>query len=142
MRARAVRRSLTRRPSLDHIISDGLRGAAADPSAIDPSLIEDSVALARLAGTRDVAVAFAEAARSNFGLVLRGQAFRQLLAQVECPVLLMHGACDQTIPLSFAQRVAHDHPRWQLHVFPTLGHMLHLEDPTAWIKTLDEWLTA
>jgi pimeloyl-ACP methyl ester carboxylesterase len=142
MRARAGLRSLTRPPTLERFISDSLCGAAADPATIDPTLIHDSIALARFAGARETAASFAEAARSSFRVVVRGRAFREQLDSVECPVLLLHGTLDRTIPLPFAERVARDHPGWRFQPFPGLGHMLQLEGPTAWVAAVHAWLEA
>ncbi|HEY1478952.1 MAG TPA: alpha/beta fold hydrolase [Gaiellales bacterium] len=140
MRARAARRSLTRRPTLERVVADGLRGAAAEPDAVDDLLIEDSLALVRAGGRRESAAAFAQAARSTFALVTRPRRFRQVLDRVECPVLVLHGGRDRTIPLAFAQRAVRDHPGWRLEVFPELGHMLQLEDPAGWSSAVGRWL--
>jgi pimeloyl-ACP methyl ester carboxylesterase len=141
MRARAARR-LTRRPTLETIVADSLRGAAADPASIDPVMIRDSAALARAMGRRETASALAQAARSTFGVVLRGAAYRELLDRVECPVLLVHGGRDRTIPIAFAERVARDHPRWRFARFPALGHLLQLEDPQGWSDVVTRWLAS
>ena len=140
MRARAAARSLRERPSLERTIERGLRGGAADPRAIDARLVRESVALARAAGTRETGRAFAGAARSAFATVARGDAFRALLDRIACPVLLLHGGRDHTVPLAFAARVARDHPAWRLEVFPELGHLLQLEDPARWSDAVEPWL--
>jgi pimeloyl-ACP methyl ester carboxylesterase len=64
-----------------------------------------------------------------------------VLDQVQCPVLVLHGGRDRTIPLGFARRAVLDHPTWRLEVFPQLGHMLQLEDPTGWADAVERWLS-
>jgi pimeloyl-ACP methyl ester carboxylesterase len=140
MRARAVARALRAPPTLERTLERSIRGGAADPASIDASLIRDSLALARAAGARETASSFAQAARSTFGMVMRGRELRELLDRVRCPVLLLHGGRDRTIPLAFAERVARDHQEWDLEVFPDLGHMLQLEDPLRVAATVERWL--
>jgi pimeloyl-ACP methyl ester carboxylesterase len=140
LRAGGARRALGRRSTLERVIGEGLRGAAADPGAIDAALVRDSIELARAAGLRETTSSFAQAARSTFGLVTRVRTYRQMLDRIGCPVLLLHGGRDRTVPLSFAERVARDHPGWQLEVFPELGHLLQLEDPARWSDAIERWL--
>jgi pimeloyl-ACP methyl ester carboxylesterase len=140
LRARGVRRALEGRPTIERVVGEGLRGAAADPGAIDETLIRDSIELARAAGLRETMSSFAQAARSTFGIVARAREFRHTLDRIECPVLLVHGGRDRTVPLSFAERAARDHPGWQLEVFPELGHVLQLEDPARWAVAVERWL--
>ncbi len=59
-----------------------------------------------------------------------------LTCRIECPVLLLHGGRDRTVPLAFTQRAAHDHPTWQLEVFPELGHIVQLEAPERWLAAI------
>lgn len=140
MRARAAASALQVRPSLARAVERGLRGAAADPASIDDGLVAGSIAQVRGAGARETGRAFTEAARSAFATVARGSSFRALLDRIACPVLLVHGALDRTVPLSFAGRVAADHPGWELAVLPGLGHVPQLEDPARWCAVVEPWL--
>jgi pimeloyl-ACP methyl ester carboxylesterase len=139
-RARAAGRSLGARPTLARTVERGLRGAAADPATIDPALVRASLALAQAAGAGETARAFGEAARSAFATVARGSVFRAQLDRISCPVLLLHGARDRTVPLAFAERVAHDHPDWTFTVLAGLGHVPQLEDPARWSDAVEPWL--
>ncbi len=141
MRSQALLRSRGRVPTLEQVVSASLRGAAADPRNLDPKLIQDSALLARTAQpARDTAQAFAEAARSTFSLLSRPVRLRSLLDTITCPVLLLHGGRDQTVPLEFAKRVARDHPGWRLEVFPALGHLIQLESSERWVSAVEQWL--
>jgi pimeloyl-ACP methyl ester carboxylesterase len=139
-RARAARRSLGERPSLARTIERGLRGAAADPATIDAALVRESLALAQAVGARETARSFAEAARSAFATVARGRDLRSALDRIACPVLLVHGELDRTVPLAFAERVARDHREWTFAVLPGLGHVPQLEAPDRWADAVEPWL--
>ncbi len=141
MRGRALRTSCGRLPTVTRLVSEGIRGAAADPATIDPEIVRASVELARSTQSRrDTVTSFAQGARSTFSLLSHGAEFRTLLNRVTCPVLLIHGARDRTVPLGFAQRVARDHPAWQLAVLADLGHMVQLESSERWLSVVEAWL--
>ncbi|MGH7721251.1 MAG: alpha/beta fold hydrolase [Candidatus Dormibacteria bacterium] len=141
MRGRALLRSGGRVRSVGDVVGASLRGGAADPRSIDAQIIRDSVMLARTAQpARDTAQAFVEAARSTFSLLSHPAHFRTLLNRIACPVLLLHGGRDRTVPVAFAERVAHDHPAWRLVVFADLGHLIQLEASERWLAAVEQWL--
>lgn len=140
MRGRALLRTRGRLPTLEQLVSASLRGSAADPRNVDTQVIRDSALLVRTAQpARDTAQAFAEAARSTFSLLSRTR-LRSLLDRIACPVLLLHGGRDRTVPLEFAERVSRDHPAWRLEVFPELGHLIQLESSERWVAAVERWL--
>jgi pimeloyl-ACP methyl ester carboxylesterase len=141
MRGRALLRSRGRLPNVARLVSEGIRGAAADPASIDPAIVQASAELARTAQPHgDTLKAFAEGARSTFSLLSHGAEFRVLLNRITCPVLLVHGSRDRTVPVGFALRAAKDHPSWQLAVLADLGHMAQLESANRWLFAVEAWL--
>lgn len=140
MRGRALLRNRGF-PTVARLVREGMRGAAADPGSIDPEIVRASVELALTTQPRrDTVTSFAQGARSTFSLLSRGAEFRALLNRIKCPVLLVHGGRDRTVPVGFARRVASDHPSWQLAVLPDLGHMLQLESSNRWLFAVEAWL--
>ncbi len=141
MRGRVLLRSRGRVPTVARLVSEGIGGAAADPASIDPAIVRASVELARSTQPRrDTVTSFAQGARSTFSLLSRGAEFRALLNRVTCPVLLVHGGRDRTVPVEFARRVARDHPSWRLVVLSDLGHMVQLESSNRWLSAVEAWL--
>ena len=55
------------------------------------------------------------------------------IAHIKCPVLLLHGERDKTVPPStshiVAQRLAHHGTSAEHHGLPGLGHLAHEEAP-------------
>lgn len=58
----------------------------------------------------------------NFVLSLRGFDIYRNMANFTRPVLLMHGACDALIPLSYIRRAAETYPNAELIVYPGAEH--------------------
>ena len=54
-----------------------------------------------------------------------------LLAQIDRPVLVIHGAEDQLIPPSEAETVHAHLPNSRLELVPNAGHLLNLEQPAS-----------
>lgn len=136
--ARRAARSL--RGGVDGLIANALRTCAADPDSLDPAIVAASVALARHGRTWDKLRSVPQAGGSTFRLLAHSRAFSQVLGRVSCPVLLLHGRRDQTIPVGFALAAARVHPAWRLHIFEELGHLPHLEDLEAWLAVAERWL--
>jgi pimeloyl-ACP methyl ester carboxylesterase len=84
--------------------------------------------------------AYAEAAGSLFRYL--AQPMRDDLALVRSPTLLIHGAQDRLVPVSFARAVASHRPDWQLEVFEECGHVPMLEYPARFVDTTVGWIHA
>lgn len=138
---RAVRavRDGTLRPDAASIHDHVLRGNATDPASIDPEVVAASVAAAGRSGGRTFRAA-AHAGSSSFRLWTDPARFSDVLDRVQCPVLVIHGGRDRTIPVGQARAAVRDRPGWQLHVFDELGHLPHLEDPDRWMEVVADWL--
>lgn len=76
--------------------------------------------------------------------VLMGMKARQdtfpLLPKIDKPVLVLHGADDQIIPLQESQQMAASIPNARLEVIPDAGHLLPLEQPELTNKAMREFL--
>ena len=63
-----------------------------------------------------------------------------LLAQIDKPTLILHGADDQLIPPAEAQFMSATIPRAQLHVLSEAGHLLNMEQPGAFNEAVRRFL--
>ena len=54
-----------------------------------------------------------------------GDLYRQRLAEICCPVLILHGAHDEHTPVSEMEELARRIPRARLVIYPDGGHSLH-----------------
>jgi pimeloyl-ACP methyl ester carboxylesterase len=128
--------------------------ALADLSGHEPDGEADEEAALRAADAADEASLLDRlrdpAARAAFLAMLRSacdirgqrETALEALAQVEVPVLLIHGARDATIPLSHSQ-AAYAALRWAtLEVLEGCGHCPHREAPERVVHLLDAHLRA
>ena len=139
--ARRFARARARRLGPEGLVRETLRIAAADPSLLDPALVEAHVEMARRRMDFDYAVdAFLAAARS----IVNSQAFpgryRDLVRRVGRPALVIHGGRDRLVPLAAARTAVRSHPDWTLVVFPDLGHIPQMEAPDRWLDAVEGWL--
>lgn len=63
-----------------------------------------------------------------------------LLAQIDKPTLILHGADDQLIPPAEAQVMSAAIPSARLHILPDAGHLLNLEQPEAFNDAVRRFL--
>jgi 3-oxoadipate enol-lactonase len=66
---------------------------------------------------------------------------RPFLAELDLPVLVIHGAQDQLIPLQEAQNMSAAIPNARLAVLEAAGHLLNMEQPAAFNAALKDFLT-
>jgi pimeloyl-ACP methyl ester carboxylesterase len=135
---RAYREGMLRLDS-DSIHAHLLRSNAAEPKSLDPGVVSEIIATARQAERRPLR-AVVQAGASSFGLWTDPARFSRILDRVSCPVLVIHGGCDRTIPVAQARAAVRNRPSWRLHVFDDLAHLPHLEDPHGWMNVVTEWL--
>jgi pimeloyl-ACP methyl ester carboxylesterase len=132
-----------RRLGAEGLVKGTLRLCAADPSSIDPDLVEAHIDLARRRMEFDYATsAFLEAARSIFRTQVTPGKYRRLVQRVDAPALVMHGGKDRLVPVGAAKEATARHDNWELVVFPDLGHIPQMEDPDRWLETVEAWLPA
>jgi pimeloyl-ACP methyl ester carboxylesterase len=65
-----------------------------------------------------------------------------MLAQVDKPTLILHGADDQLIPPAEAQAMGASIPNARLHIRPEAGHLLNLEQPEAFNEAVRGFLSS
>jgi len=126
----------------ERLAAETLKLCTVDPSRVDPTVIEASVALARDRAQMPWAnKAFLEAARSLLRRLARRERFQSMVRRISCPVLLVQGDKDRLVPLAAATALADSRPDWTFRVFPDTGHVPMLETPASFLATVTEWLT-
>jgi pimeloyl-ACP methyl ester carboxylesterase len=125
----------------ERLVRETIRLCTADPSSVDPRLVEAMIDLARTREGFDYAIrAFMEAARSIFRAQIRPARYRALVRAVRSPALVMHGARDRLVPVAIAREAAREHDNWELVEFDDLGHIPMMEAPDRWLATVEGWL--
>lgn len=73
--------------------------------------------------------------------MLRGD-LDHALAQLTCPVLVVHARDDHHVPIDFAIAAVRRHPGWELRVLEQGGHHAHVSTPSQWAHTITPWLAS
>jgi len=122
------------------LVRQALALVCADPSRVDPAVVEAHVRLTRerehLGRQNDRA--FLQASRS-IGLRMADPRFWSRVARVQAPTLLVHGSLDRLIPVAAAKELAQRRPDWQLEVLDGVGHVPMMETPALFMNTVDSW---
>jgi pimeloyl-ACP methyl ester carboxylesterase len=130
-----------RRLGAEAVVRQALALACADPSRVDPNLVEAHVELTRerahlgLQNSR----AFVQASRS-IALRMADPRFWTRVKKVKAPTLVMHGSLDRIIPLAAARDLVRRRPDWTLRVLEGVGHVPMMETPDLFLRVLLEWL--
>ena len=90
----------------------------------------------------DAEQAFLEAARSLAVLVTRSTAYREVLASVRAPGIVLQGQQDRLVPVSGVAQLAALRPDWTLHLLDGVGHVPQIEAPQQTADLLLPWLSA
>jgi pimeloyl-ACP methyl ester carboxylesterase len=113
----------------------------ADPRRADPKLEEVSVALVeQRRQIRGKEESFLGATRSLMRLLARPDRYRDIMAGIAAPVLLISGDADRLVPIAAARRVAAANPKWDTVFMADVGHTPQLERPAAVIDAVSTWL--
>ena len=115
----------------------------ADPSRIDPAMFTASIALAaerRSQGLRAGDETFLAASRSLMRVVGLRRRYREMMASVRVPVLLIGGEADRLVPVASMRQAAARNPGWETVILPGVGHTPQLEVPGPVMVTLRDWL--
>jgi pimeloyl-ACP methyl ester carboxylesterase len=114
--------------------------ACADPSRLDPAVVEAHVRLTRERGHlgRQNMRAFVQATRS-IGLRMADPRFWSRVAAVKAPTLIIHGSHDRLIPVAAARELHRRRPDWELKVLEGVGHVPMLETPDLFMGALESW---
>ena len=62
-------------------------------------------------------------------------------ATVGLPMLLLHGRQDMTFPATLTTEAAAVIPTAQAVILEEAGHMTHIDQPTAWLQAVRDFLT-
>jgi pimeloyl-ACP methyl ester carboxylesterase len=125
----------------ERVVMESLTLVCADPSRIDPVVIEAHVRLTRERGhlgpqnTR----AFLQASRS-IALRMADPRFWTRVKKVKAPTLVIHGAMDRVIPPAAARDLVRRRPDWTLRIIEGAGHVPMMETPKEFLGVLYEWL--
>ena len=124
----------------EKLVNRTLAVVSADPSSIDPEVVEAHVKLTREREHlgRQNGRAFIQAFRS-IGLRLANPRFWARVAKVQAPTLVIHGSLDRVIPLAAAHELARRRPDWQLEILQGVGHVPMLEAPDRFMQVLSAW---
>ncbi|MBI3724341.1 alpha/beta hydrolase, partial [bacterium] len=135
-----VRRHVAR-VGAQRLVENMLALCCADRKRIAREVIDAHVAVARegLDGP-GWSAAFIEAAQSILRLVLEPSRYRQMVARIEAPTLLLHGKHDRLVPLASSERLARSRPDWTFHALDGIGHVPMLEDPPRFTELVRDWL--
>jgi pimeloyl-ACP methyl ester carboxylesterase len=139
----ALLRGVRRLPP-ETIVRRTLSLCCQDPSRVPPTVVAQHVAVARArAGFAEAGRDMAVATRSVIATAgLGGYAYRQGIAELSCPVLLLHGRRDRLVPVSAARATARSRPSWTLVVLPGAGHVPQLEAPRECADAILSWLNS
>ena len=125
----------------EELVKRALELVCADPSRVDPSVVEAHIRLTREREHlgRQNARAFIQASRS-IGLRMADPRFWSRVAAVASPTLVMHGSLDRLIPVAAAREMHRRRPDWQFEVLNRVGHVPMLETPGRFMSVLRRWL--
>jgi pimeloyl-ACP methyl ester carboxylesterase len=114
----------------------------ADPSRLTPQMRQAHVDLqVELAAHQDQEIAdFLAASRSLTALLMDIDRWRDVVARIQAPTLLIAGDRDRLVPLVAVTTMAELRPDWALHVMEGVGHTPMMEDPPGFATAVFAWL--
>jgi pimeloyl-ACP methyl ester carboxylesterase len=123
------------------LVRQTLALVVADPSRVDPKVLDAHIQLTRERGSLGPqnSRAFLQASRS-LGLRMADPRFWTRLKRVAAPTLVIHGALDRLIPLAAARELVRRRPDWTLRVLEGVGHVPMMETPNEFLTVLFAWL--
>jgi pimeloyl-ACP methyl ester carboxylesterase len=130
-----------RRLGAEAVVREAIALTCADPSRVDPNVVEAHVQLTRerahlgLQNSR----AFVQASRS-IALRMADPRFWTRVKKVKAPTLVIHGSLDRVIPLAAARDLVRRRPDWTLRVLEGVGHVPMMETPELFLSVVLEWL--
>ena len=122
------------------LVRQALALVCADPSRLDPAVVEAHVQLTRERmhlGPQN-SRAFVQASRS-IGIGMANPRFWARVAAVTAPTLVIHGSLDRLIPVSAAHDLCRRKPDWRLVILEGVGHVPMMEAPDLFLDALRSW---
>jgi len=124
---------VARRPG---VIRKWLGVAYVDKTSVDDELVDIIATPPQDKGAARTLIALSKSVnQSDFSL-----SARELLGQVNIPMLLLWGKGDRFIPPTIAPQLATVNPLITLNLLDDLGHCLHDEKPDLFHQILFDWL--
>ena len=122
------------------LVKRALELVCADPSRVDPEVVEAHVQLTREREHlgRQNARAFIQASRS-IGLRMADPRFWSRVGAVTAQTLVIHGSLDRLIPVAAARELVRRRPDWRLEVLEGVGHVAMMETPDRFMRVLSRW---
>ncbi len=122
------------------LVERALAIVCADPSRVDPAIVEAHVQLTRERAHlgRQNARALIQASRS-IGLRMADPRFWSRVQAVHAPSLVIHGDLDRVIPVAAAVELCRRRPDWDLEILEGVGHVPMLEAPGLFMQRLRGW---
>ena len=112
-----------------------------DPDELPAPVVDRAVTL--LEQREDVAGmdrAFLTAARSLLRILLDPRRYRDAMARVAAPVLLVHGDRDRLVSVDAARQAARENPGWRYEELAGVGHVPQLQVPDRLAGLVLSWL--
>ncbi len=127
-------------PGPEGLVKRALELVCADPSRVDPAVVEAHVQLTRERAHlgRQNARALIQALRS-IGLRMADPRFWTRVLGVRAPTLVIHGSLDGLIPVSAAVELCRRRPDWALEILEGVGHVPMMETPGHFMQALNRW---
>jgi pimeloyl-ACP methyl ester carboxylesterase len=125
----------------ERLVRQTMALVCADPSRVDPELVEAHVQLTRersRLGAQN-SRAFLQATRS-IGFRMADPRFWVKVKRVQAPTLVIHGELDRVIPLAAARELVRRRPDWTLEVLKGVGHVPMMETPDLFLSVLNRWM--
>ncbi|TFV51910.1 alpha/beta hydrolase [Blastococcus sp. TF02A_35] len=122
-------------------VREMLQLCGVDPDEVPSEVIDRSVTL--LEERQDVAGmdrAFLGAARSLLRLLADPRRYREAMASISVPVLLVHGDRDRLVPVAAARDISRRHPAWRYAEWADVGHVPQLQEPRRLATEVLAWL--
>ena len=128
-----AQRALVRRRArlgAEGMIQETLELTTADATRVSPGLRRLAVELLETrASGPDGEAAFLEAARSLAVLLARAGAYREAIASVQAPALVLQGTLDRLVPPGGVAQLAVVQPGWRVELLEGVGHVPQMEVP-------------
>lgn len=134
-----------RRMAPERAVSFVLRLCCVDPARVPAAVVGEHVELARRrASFDDVERDFIHSARSVVATAggSRSAAYREAIANITAPVLIVHGERDRLVPVSASRALASSRPEWELITLPDIGHVPQLEAPEQTAEAIRSWFAS
>lgn len=123
------------------MIEETLRLVCADPRRVSDAARAEALSLARERASMPwVDDAFLEAARSVLKTLANPRTYKDRIAAVQAPTLVIQGVADRLVPIAGTQAVARSRPDWTLTVMDDVGHVPMLEAPDEFLHRITRWL--